>query len=108
MPQVRVSRHDLENLARKLDELAPSLNDQERAALLAVFGMASQRFESVMAEQGDSGITGDAQMEVDLPNQGTLPPLSTSFMSAFSPGDPAAFSTEATEVTGTVGIKWTF
>jgi hypothetical protein len=103
MPDVQVSRNDVESLGDKIGGLESSLSDKEKALLLGVIAVASDSISSgsspvVSRESGQ-----DSPIAVDY--QGSLPPLRDQFVSAFTPGATDAGGAAAPKVEGSLTIK---
>jgi hypothetical protein len=82
MPDVQISPDDINNLARKLQNL--SLDEHERAVLMAVIALAAEAI-------GNSGPLRSVQRpdpptRVAVQTSGQLPSIADLFVHAFTPG----------------------
>jgi hypothetical protein len=83
MAQIEFDSSDLEGLATKLDSASGSLDERERAMLLAVFKMAGdQVVDRAAAIQGFARANAPT-FRVSVPEE--VPALSEGFVNSFSP-----------------------
>ncbi|AKJ03248.1 hypothetical protein ATI61_11883 [Archangium gephyra] len=96
-----ISPVEIEEMAKKLDKLGSQLSDNERALLVAVFGMASSAISDAtkkVEEHLGAPVAGKLnkpdQFDLGKSETGKLPPLSQAFKESFSPGTAGRFALE--------------
>ena len=92
--RAELTQQQIQDLGQKLDQLGQNLNDEERSALLAVFGLAEQ----AMAEHGAN------QAGAAPATAGAPVPLSEGFDSIFQSGLGAGMQTGEGAI-GQVGVQ---
>jgi hypothetical protein len=98
MPDLQITADQMKNLASKLDELGAVLSDNERAVLVAVFGMAASAVaNATKGAQTESGENVAARFA--SPSSFTLrkgsgagQKLSVAFLGSFNPSGASSFT----------------
>jgi hypothetical protein len=108
MAEVTLSKSDIDGLARKLDEFGEVLSADEKAILLAIFGLAATSLSKAVSES-ESGLSaanvaaGLVAPTVD--RSALLPRLSDGFRDAFNPGTAGRFTIPGGEVMDSIGVS---
>jgi hypothetical protein len=88
MPDVRISRSDVEHIAEKLDTLESHFTDHERAVLSAVFAAAATAIGRFGPEGADVHASGRSSQPpvADAQPEATAPAVRPQPFGAFTPG----------------------
>lgn len=100
-----ISPAEIEEMAKKLDKLGSQLSDNERALLVAVFGMAStaiadatKKVEEHLGAPVAGKLNKPDQFDLGKTENGKIPPLSQAFKESFSPGTAGRFALEGSNL----------
>jgi len=100
MAEIKIGQDQIDGLAKKLDEFSEVLDENERALLLAVFGIASTALSQANQEseaaggraiRGTQSITSLPDSKMERPVAAALPKLSAGFRNAFTSGAAGRF-----------------
>jgi hypothetical protein len=97
---VVVTKEDVDDIARKLDEFGAVLNDREKIVLLGILALAGHSVDDLAQKSAPVRPSGN-------PPPSTAPSLSSGFREAFQKGVGTRFTLDPTDPSQTERIKST-